>query len=264
MVYFALLLGTPIVIYCALVLAATLFQRKLQYFPSHRDSAKKGNREFKAWKSSDNEFLGYQKLGRHAKQVVVHFHGNKGEALDKSWISELFDEDENHLFLAEYPGFGSREGILNEKNIYSACERALEELVKTFPGLPILAMGESLGSSVACKLASGNSKVSRLALVSAFPSAEKIGQMMYPYFPVKWFMKDKFQTKVHLEKCSQPVCFIHATLDATAPVEWVRQLYENYKGKKDLVEIPGYDHHNLYSAILDSPLADRFREFLKP
>src|ERR1044071_6447683 len=86
-----------------------LNQRKLQYFPSHRDEEARESGPSLPWVSRWGEFLGYSRLPSQHRATVLFFHGNAGEALDRAWLSEALPPDVL-LILPEYPGFGGRKG----------------------------------------------------------------------------------------------------------------------------------------------------------
>ena len=50
------------------------------------------------------------------KRIVVLFHGNGGEALDRTWLARLIPARDITLVLAEYPGYGSKLGTPGQDN----------------------------------------------------------------------------------------------------------------------------------------------------
>jgi pimeloyl-ACP methyl ester carboxylesterase len=238
-----------------------LYQRKLQYRPSHRDASGAGNDTFRPWRSAD-AFLGYVRPVEEPRRAVLFFHGNGGEALDREWMDELVPR-QVLLLLAEYPGFGARPGAISESELLRASEALFEEIRRTWGDIPVTVVGESLGSAVACYVAA-RKKADRLALISPFPSAVDVVSRRYPYFPLRWILKDKFPAAQYVRGAGVPLYVLHGTLDQVIPMELGRKLYSAYDGpKKEFTEIPGFGHNQMDFAVLHSPFAEGFRAFIE-
>lgn len=236
-------------------------QRKLQYFPSHRDEAAKGHGPFLPWVSRSGEFLGYFRLPNQHRATVLFFHGNAGEALDRAWLAEALPPDVL-LILPEYPGFGGRKGTPTQEAIYQAADEAYQEAIRQSQA-PIWVVGESLGSGVACYVAK-KWPTAKLALISPFSAAVDVAAWAYPFAPVRLLMKDPFPSRDYVGGISTPTHLIHGTDDTTIPVEQARALMGLFPhGKAVLTEVPGYGHSDIDDAILRSPRAEPFRAFLR-
>lgn len=247
--------------YGLFLLVMFLMQRKLQYFPTHRDASGKGNEEFSPFLSPSGEFQGYLHEGGQAKKVLLFFHGNGGEALDREWLADLDHDGRMHIVLAEYPGYGARPGTPSEKALFDASVAIYDAIVQRFK-LPVTVMAESLGSGVAAYLASQR-KIEGLALIAPFTSAVDVASRAYRFLPVRWLMQDRFETTKYLGQVKVPLRIVHGTLDEVVPVALGKQILESYSGtEKSLEEIPGYGHNNIPAAVLDSPFAEQFRGLL--
>lgn len=249
-------------IYLAFLARTLSRQRKFQYSPTHKDSDGRGDKFFSAWKSPQGEFLGYIRGVARPRKAVVFFHGNAGEALDRSWVHELVPT-RDLLILAEYPGYGARKGQPSEGAILKSAEDILDRVRSEFGTLSITVVGESLGSAVAGFLAS-KAKADRVAFISPFSSMCDLARKHFPLLPARFFVKDRFELLDFAKHASAPVRIIHGTLDDQVPIELAREVYQAYHASdKQFTEIPGFGHHNLDSAILHSPFANRFRQFLE-
>jgi uncharacterized protein len=236
-------------------------QRKLQYFPTHRDAAAKGEGLFLPWASKDHEFLGYVLPAGGMRALVLYFHGNAGEALDRAWFADVLPQDVG-LILVEYPGYGAKAGEISQAAFFALAERAFDEAVSQ-SNVPIWVVGESLGSGVACYLATKR-PVKKLGLISAFSSAADVGALAYPILPVRWLMKDPFPSLKYASVISTPTHLIHGSSDTMVPVEQARRLAAAFPHKNAvLTEIGNYGHSNMAEAILKSPRAEPFRAFFR-
>lgn len=256
-----LTLGAAVVVYGLFLAVMFIFQRRLQYFPTHRDEKGTGNEEFTALFSSDSQFLGYLREAKSAKKVLLFFHGNGGEALDREWLSDVDPDGMVHIVLAEYPGYGARKGTPTEKSLFDSALQIYDECAKRWK-LPITVMAESLGTGVAAYLAAQR-PVTGLAFIAPFTSAVDVASRVYKFLPVRLLMQDKYETQKYLGQVKVPLRIVHGTLDDVIPVDLGKELLASYPGtEKQLEEVPGYGHNNIPAAIIDSPFAEGFRELI--
>lgn len=249
-------------LYGALLAWLYVNQRRLQYFPSFENRDGRNFADFVAWRDANQNFLGYIRTPKEPSQVVLFFHGNGGEAHHRAWLSSIIPAA-SVLILAEYPGYGAKPGEPTESSLFQAADIAVREATTQF-GLPVVLVGESLGSGVAAYAASRHA-VHKLALMAPFTSAVDVGARAYPFIPVRWMMKDRFDSLSHLAQVTVPLHIIHGSADTFVFAKLGRRLFESYPGKaKQFTELPGYEHNNLAEGILNSPLAEPFRKFFQP
>jgi len=254
-------IGISAVLYAAAAWAVARLQRQSQFSPTHRDLQGLGNSRFQPWRTASGEFLGYFRPTAEPRRIVVFFHGAGGEALDRAWVDEITPAGDL-LILAEYPGFGARAGSIRDKRWVAEAERLVEEARDRWGDVPILAVGENLGCSVAAQLAA-RGKVERLAMISPFPSGGALTPKVYRFFPAGWSMRDRFAVEEPLRSVKAPLHIVHGTLDERVPLEQGRAVFRAYTGaQKHIEEVPGFDHSNIDQALLHSPFTLRFREFL--
>lgn len=202
---------------------------KGSFQPTHKDASGSGNATFKPWRNEVGEFQGYFRPAISPRRIVLFFHGNGGEALDRSWIDELIPESDL-LVLVEYPGYGARPGKAAEAKILEDSIRIVEAARAKWGNCPILAVGENLGATVAAYLASLG-KVDRLALISP-----------------------RLRTVEWVKAAQAPLHVVHGTLDQEVPAEFGRPV--------PIDGVPGFDDAGLDHALLYSPFTSRFRDFL--
>jgi uncharacterized protein len=242
-------------------------QRRMQYFPTHRDAHAKGDSVFKPWRNASGDFLGYARSVDRPNRAIVFLHGNAGEALDRVWIADLAPEDDFLLFLIEYPGYGARTGSPSEEAINKSVVEAIELIAREWK-VPITVVGESLGTAAACHVAAlrsnGSGPIDRLGLISPFTSATEIAARAYPYVPVRLLHRDRMDAMTPVRGLKIPIHVIHGTLDEVVPITEGRKLLDaSPSSVKTLTEVPGYGHSNINMAIVDSPFADNFRAFVR-
>lgn len=261
--------GQRHILLAMMAIGCTLFQlscyslqRNMLYHPSHQDSQKAGNDPFKPLVTPEGTFLGYVREVTSPTKVLLYFHGNAGDAIHRKWLETLDPQRKMIIVLAEYPGFGGREGIATENAIFESSVEIYDELSKRYQ-LPITAFGESLGTGVACYLASQR-ELSSLALAAPFTSAVDVASQAFWYFPIRPIMKDKYNSMLHLKEVKIPLRIIHGTEDNLIPITHGRRLLEAYTGTdKAIYEIPNFGHNDLANAIQSSVEAEEFRAFLR-
>lgn len=242
--------------------AAAAFQRQLQYFPSRTDSEGKGNAIFRPWRDAAGIFWGYVRESSAPRRVVLFFHGNGGEALDRSWVGQWLEDPALAIVLVEYPGYGAKGGTPTEETLYRDAEMAFDRAKREWIGLPITVVGESLGSAVAAYL-SAKRPVDRLALIAPLSSAVDVGQKHYPYLPVRWLLIDRFPASEHVRTAQAPLFVVHGSQDEVVPLELGKRVFEAYpSSQKTFLELPGTGHNDIANAILAAPSAKAFKAFV--
>lgn len=235
-------------------------QRKLLYFPTHRDLEAVGIGNFEPWKAADGHFLGYVRASESSKQVLIFFHGNAGEAIDRFWFERLVTPA-SLVVLAEYPGFGACPGKATQQSIHAAALKIFDE-AKDKWNLPIGLVSESLGTGVASYVASRRD-ASKVGLINPFNSAAAVAKYRFPFFPAGRLLKDKFPADEYLREVKIPLYIIQGMQDDVIPIELGQELYNGYAGdEKQITQIPGFGHGDIVPALIDSPLAESFRNFL--
>src|SRR6267142_1304395 len=100
----------------------------------------------------------------------------------------------------------------------------------------IFAFGRSLGSGVAVRLAAER-PLAGLVLVAPFDSMVEVGKRHYPFLPVSWLLKHRFDSLSLAPKVTAPLLCIVATHDEVIPAEHAKRLYDAWGGPKQWVEL---------------------------
>jgi pimeloyl-ACP methyl ester carboxylesterase len=232
--------------YALLCLLVFLLQRKLQYFPETGEEGGALRRAAAAglgpWRSSDGRLLGWRPLGgTPAALRVLVFHGNAGNALDRAYYVALGRQLGAEVVLMEYPGYGARAGEITEASLVAAGREAVARLA---PEGPLVVLGESLGSGVACQVAAAEpSRVRGLLLVTPYLSMAEVGARAYPWLPVSLLMRDRWDNRAALAKYSGPVGILVAGRDEVVGADQGRALAGACRGPHRLVVQPEAGHN---------------------
>ena len=104
-------------------------------------------------------------------------------------------------------------------------------------------------------------KVRSLVIESYFTSYVDMGRKLYPYLPVRWFARFKYDTIGHLRKVRCPVMIIHSRNDEIVPFEFGLELYDAANEPKEFVEI--YGSHNDGFLVSDEIYKGAWKKWIK-
>ena len=82
-----------------------------------------------------------------------------------------------------------------------------------------------MGTAVAVEIAQ-KSKYSGIILESPFTSMINMGKKYYPFFPVHFLLKDKFESYKKVKNISAPMLIIHGKVDTIVPYDMGKTMYE--------------------------------------
>jgi len=178
--------------------------------------------------------------GHPAKLTVLLLHGNAGN------ISHRFDKLAAlrdlgvDTFIIDYRGYGRSEGKPDEPGTYLDARAAYDYLVTQRKVAPrsIVVYGESLGSAIAADLAT-KVDVGGLILEEAFTSIGDVGQKMFPFFPVRWLVRNKYDTLGKMPRVHVPLLIFHSLDDELFSMRHARRLLAAANDPKQLVELRG-------------------------
>src|SRR5688572_11647115 len=111
----ALLIVTGLYVLC--LVALTLGQRRLMYFPCVTSQAgllaAAEKARFKPWRNASDEAIGWHRTSQQApaSRCILVLHGNAGCAPDRFHYADSFQAVAPFdVYILEYPGYGGRRG----------------------------------------------------------------------------------------------------------------------------------------------------------
>jgi uncharacterized protein len=191
-----------------------------------------------------------------ARFVLVICHGNAGNISHRLGFYQLLLEIGVNVFAFDYRGYGRSEGRPGEEGTYLDAQAAHQWLrQKGFAARDILAYGESLGGGVASELCV-REETGGLVLQSTFTSIPDVGAELYPWLPVRWIARIKYDTCRKLPGLKVPVLIVHSRDDQLICYRHAEQNRAAANEPKLFAEIRG-DHSE---AFWEQP---EFREALE-
>ena len=243
--------------------ALTMLQDHLLYFPARASVAEMGRTGLSPWPAPDN-FRGL--LAEPAGAVrgtAIVFHGNAGHAGQRAYYAEALLPLGLRVILAEYPGYGPRDGALGESSLVADAAASIEAAHRQF-GAPLIVIGESLGAGVAAAaVAQQSGRVAGVLLITPWDRLENVASFHYPWLPVRWLLRDRYDSAAHLADFGAPVLVAVAERDSIVPARFGRALYDALPQPKRLVSIEAAGHNDWLLRV-DSKWWQQALEFLLP
>lgn len=238
-------------IYLVIAVSIYAFQRRLIFYPdatysTPADAELTGVEEVKLKTHDGETLIAWYAPASSGKPTFLYFHGNAGNLDNRAPRIERFARAGYGTFMLAYRGYGGSTGQPSERAVVADAALAYDYLRGL--GLPprdIIAYGESLGSGVAVQLAAKH-EVGALVLDAPYTSLPAIGKRIYPFLPVETFMTDRFDSKQHIAEVRVPILILHGTNDATIPIELGRELFEAAPEPKEMAELQGAGHSDIY------------------
>jgi pimeloyl-ACP methyl ester carboxylesterase len=228
----------------ALLAAVYLWQDRLLYFPERADVAQLAAGGLQPWPSAQ-DFRGLvAEPAGPARGTVIVFHGNAGHAGHRGFYAQALVPQGWRVVLAEYPGYGPRAGRPGEAAFVGDAQATIA-LAHTRHGAPLLLVGESLGASVAGLAgAAQRDRVAGLLLITPWDRLAHVGAHHYPWLPVRWLLRDRYDTLAALQGFDRPVVVAVAEHDDIVPAPFGQALHAGLGAPKRLVTIAGAGHND--------------------
>ena len=237
-------IGVLICLYAALVILVYLGQSRLVYFPTNSIDATPDllNLSYEdVWlQTQDGERIhGWYVPQEDAKWTVLMFHGNGGNISHRLQTLDILNEIGVNTLIIDYRGYGLSEGSPSERATYQDAMAAWDHLIQHRTNAEsVVVFGRSLGGAVAVWLAS-NVRPKGLILESTFSSVVDMAQHHYPFLPVRYISKFKYDSLSLASNIQIPTLMLHSREDNIVPFNLGMKLYDALPGNKSFVEMRG-------------------------
>ena len=207
-----------------------IFQRNLLYHPKVNNYSGESlliNVEKIKIKTSDgiNLISWYYKKNLNSK-TLLFLHGNAGSLENRINKLNHFANLKLNFLIVAWRGFSGNEGQPTEKGLYEDARSAINWLnSKGVMEKDIIIYGESLGTGVAVEVAQ-NRNFSGIILEAPFSSMIEAGKDKYPILPVKWLLKDKYESSNKIKNIKTPILIMHGKVDNIVPFKMGKKMYE--------------------------------------
>ncbi|MBR1778738.1 MAG: alpha/beta hydrolase [Alphaproteobacteria bacterium] len=246
-----------IILYLLLTAVVYVFQRRLMYNPHthvntpHRNESPELE-EITLQTNDGLKLVSYYKAPKTNQAgelypTVLYMHGNTGPASDAAHKLIPLVNAGYGVLLLEYRGFGPNPGSPTEKGLIADAEAALHFIhLKQGKQAKVYYYGMSMGTGVANGLAEKRPPAG-LIQEGGFTSMTEAAKVHYPIFPVKYIIKDSFDSQRRIASLRAPLLVLHGEKDRTVPVEQGKAIFETAPGPDKTLKIyPEGAHINLY------------------
>lgn len=178
-----------------------------------------------------------------AQWVFLFCHGNAGNLGHRLDHFQILLETQASLMAFDYRGYGQSRGRPSEAGVVADAQAACQWLrQKGFATNHIILLGESLGGAVAADLAT-REPVGGVILQSSFTSIPDLGRELFPWLPVRWLGRIKFDTKNKLPLLKVPIMVMHSRSDTLVRFHHAEINLARAHNPKMLWELTG-DHND--------------------
>ena len=186
--------------------------------------------------------------GEAGNTTWIWFHGNGGNIGHRvDELAMLHHRLGVTVFIFDYQGYGKSPGEPTEQGTYQDARAALEYVSarSSVDADKIVYLGRSLGAAVAVELAT-ESPPAGMVLISPFSSVSDMARLAFPYLPVGWLLKDRYDSISRIRNLQIPLLIIHGAQDETVPFKQGRLLFEAANEPKAFQLAPGARHNDIF------------------
>jgi hypothetical protein len=228
--------------------AAWLAQDRLVFFPQPVGSTAHLPAEAQPLEivaSDGTRLRGWMRVATATPAPIVLYFGGNAEEVSWTLADTRWPRDWT-IVAVNYRGYGGSEGAPSEAALV-ADALAIYDAIAVRPDVDarrIVAFGRSLGTAVAVKLGAARPLAGAI-LVSPYDSMVEVGRTHYPWLPVSWLLKHRFDAQEDARRTQAPLLAIVADRDSIIPRERSRALYDAWAGPKTWLVVPTTDHNTL-------------------
>jgi pimeloyl-ACP methyl ester carboxylesterase len=233
------LLAILAVLYLAACAAIFFRQRSMIYYPQPSANGTSAERMTLA---VDGAELVVSVRRHNGPKALVYFGGN-AEDVSANLTSLPAAFPDHAIYLMNYRGYGGSTGTPSEKALQQDALLLFDRVHAQHPQVTV--MGRSLGSGLAVRLASER-PVERVILVTPFESLSGLGAALFPHFPVRWLLTDKYESGRYAPRVTAPTLILAAENDEVIPRWSTEQLLACFSnGVATLKVVAGAGHNTI-------------------
>ncbi len=178
-----------------------------------------------------------------AGDPVLYFGGNAERVeITRRAFATLFPR--RTVYVMAYRGYGASEGEPQADALVADAVALHDHVRSRHPGRPIAAIGRSLGSGIASQLAARR-PLERLALVTPFDDLATPAADRFPYVPVRWLLRERFDSATALRGFRGPTLIVQAGRDQVIPAHSTEALIAALPSPPRHVHIAQADHNDI-------------------
>lgn len=197
-----------------------------------------------------------------ARYTAIDFHGNAGNLGDRVDHYAQWHRAGLAVYAVDYRGYGRSQGAPSEDGLYRDARSAWADVTRELAVPPdrVVVVGRSLGSGPATQLAT-EVRPAGLVLESPMTSIPAMARVAYPWLPVSFLVRTRFDNLHKITSVTCPLMVIHAAQDEIIPPWMGRRLFEAARDPKLWVSVAG--RHNDFDHVSAEAYEAAWRAFLR-
>lgn len=161
---------------------------------------------------------------RPGAAAMVYFGGNAEDvAASEPDLAEAFPG--HALYLLHYRGYAGSGGTPSEPSLRRDAIALFDLVQARHPN--VVVVGRSLGSGLAMQVAASR-PAQRLVLVTPYDSLSNVAATYYPWLPVRWLMRDQFDSAALAPGIRAPTLLLIAGQDQVIPALSSARLFARF------------------------------------
>ena len=229
--YFFIIILTFLLFYFFILISTYVFQRNLLYHPEENnydeDQLITSIEKVRIKTKDEIELLAwYHNKNINELKTILFLHGNAGSLENRIHKINHFKDMKVNFLLLAWRGFSGNKGKPTEEGLYEDARSAVRWLEsKGVSKNNIIIYGESLGTAIAAEIAQNNN-FSGVILESPFTSMIAAGKNKYPYLPINFLLKDKYESDKKIKNIKSPILIMHGEVDNIVPFYMGKKMYQ--------------------------------------
>ncbi|MFO1203471.1 MAG: alpha/beta hydrolase [Tabrizicola sp.] len=239
-------------IYAVALSGMYVFQRDLQYFPTHRDPAPDaagltGVTRIDLPTPDGETLVLWFSPAPGDRPTILFLQGNAGEIADRADRFAFYQSQGFGVAFLSYRGYGGSTGSPSETGLLTDAKAAYDHLrTEGIAPARIILVGESLGTGPAVITAAQN-PVAAVILEAPYSAAVDIARQAYPWIPVGLLMKDQYRSRDYVSRIDAPLLILHGAKDRVIPQGFGKRLFKAAKDPKTFLSLGPVGHDALFS-----------------
>lgn len=167
----------------------------------------------------------YRKALKADAPLILYF-GSNGDN-PTQFVTSVENLKDYDVVTYTYRGYGESNGSPSEEALFKDALTIYDTYAKN---KKIIVVGRSLGSCVASYVASQR-EVAGLVLITPFDSLLSVFKMSYPFLPIDYLLKNKFETEKYVPLVKSKIAVLEVEYDIALNASHVKKLLEKIPGK---------------------------------
>lgn len=192
--------------------------------------------------------------------VLLYLHGNAGHLGDRADKVRPYLDAGFGVLLVTYRYNAGTGGAASEKGLLEDGRTALAYLrAQGISDDRIVLYGESLGTGIVSRLATAG-RYRAVILEAPYSSIVDVAASIYWYVPVRYLLKDRYDTTAVIRDINAPLLIVHGKQDRVIPVHFAERLFDAAVEPKRLILVDEAHHTNLYDYGMGKMVLDFLSE----